>query len=129
MSEADFKYLNIPALLDRKAWVAAENSADGLIEDREWTKRLAERLFSLVLFFRNSGLLTETADNSVEISKIVLRFSDFTSEGKLFVRSGAPDKWLESFDRNPDKASTDVSYLIRRLESQRSKGDVGKKKS
>jgi hypothetical protein len=109
--DEDFVYLNLPALLARKAWTVAETGA--LVEDQEWVQRFSERLFSLVQFFRCHNLLKVEAGEN--ISNLVLRFSDFTEEGKRLIKSGATDKWLASFDRDPNKASNDVSYLVRRL--------------
>jgi hypothetical protein len=119
MSHSDFTYLNIPALLGRKAWLAVGAEKEGLTEDLTWRERFAARLFNLVLFFRNNGLLK--IDVPQDISNFVLRFSDFTEEGQRFIKSGAPDKWLASFDRDPTKSSEDVSYLTRRLASVRKK--------
>jgi hypothetical protein len=111
MREGDFKYLNVPALLARKAWAT---SADGeLVEDLQWPKRLSERLFTLVRFFRENGLLESQPDP--DISRLVLYFFDFTEQGRRFIRSGAPDKWLASFDKDPSKSSDDDSYLVRSL--------------
>jgi len=117
MPQTDFKYLNIPALLERKAWIAAGSQDNALVEDSGWTKRLSERLSSLVFFFRSQGLLKNNVRE--DISDLVLCFSDFTDEGKQLIKSGAPDKWLASFDSNPTKSSSDVSYLSRKLEAIR----------
>lgn len=113
MSQADFKHLNVPALLGRKAWAVSQTGDGGLVEDAGWTGRLSERLSQLVLFFRNHGLLNVEVGS--DISELVLCFSDFTEVGKRFIKSGAPDKWLASFDRDPTKPCADVSYLERQL--------------
>ena len=77
---------------------------------------------SLVSFFRDNRLLNVEVDS--DISNLVLHFNDFTEEGKQFVKSGAPDKWLASFDRDPTKPSADVSYLERQLKRLRRQGQT-----
>lgn len=114
MTQQDFKYLNIPALLDGKAWAAVN---DSLVEDDGWQRRLSDRLFHMVLFFREHGLLARKVPE--DISTLVLFFSDFTEEGQRLIRSGAPDKWLASFDREPEKPSSDVSLMTRKLKALR----------
>lgn len=113
MSQPDFKYLNVPALLSRKTWVISEEAGGDLIEDPSWNRRLADRLIALVMFFQDHKLLKIEVDG--DITNLVLNFSDFTEEGRRFVKSGAPDRWLASFDRDPTKSSSDVSYLVRKL--------------
>jgi len=120
VSQADFKYLNVPALLDGKAWAAPQFGDGDLLEDAGWISRVSDRLSSLVFFFRDHGLLN--VDVGSDISKLVLCFSDFSEDGKRFIKSGAPDKWLASFDRDPTKSCSDVSYLERQLKRIRKQG-------
>lgn len=112
--QKDFKYLNVPALLSRKAWMTL---GDSLVEDMEWSKRLSDRLFHLIMFFRDHDLLAREVPQ--DISELVLLFSDFTEDGQRLIKSGAPDKWLASFDRDPEKSCTDVSLMARKLNSLR----------
>jgi hypothetical protein len=114
MMQEDFKYLNIPALLDRKSWVTA---GDSIVEDMTWSHVFSDRLFHMVMFFRDYDLLTREIPH--DISALVLLFSDFTEDGQQLIKSGAPDKWLASFDRNPEKISTNVSMMARKLKAIR----------
>lgn len=114
MMQKDFKYLNVPALLARKAWIKV---GDSIIEDVAWSMRFSDRIFNMVRFFRDNNLLIGEVPE--DISELSLWLSDFTEEGKLLIMSGAPDKWLASFDRNPEKSSADVSLMARKLKSLR----------
>ncbi len=69
----------------------------------------------MVMFFRNHGLLKREIPH--DISALVLMFSDFTADGQQLIKSGAPDKWLASFDRNLKRPSTDVSIMARKLKA------------
>jgi len=71
----------------------------------------------MVMFFRDHGLLAREVPK--DISRLVLLFSDFTEDGQQLIKSGVPDKWLASFDRNPEKPSADVSLMVRKLKSLR----------
>lgn len=121
MTESDYIYLNVPALLRRKA--LTESSNGKLVEDEDWSNRFKDRLFYLVKFFQDSDLLASRIDD--DISHAVIKFSHFNGKGRKFIESGAPDRWLASFDRNPSKPPSDVSYMTKRLISLADTADGG----
>lgn len=124
MSEKDFTYLNIPSLLDQKVWIKLPGEEGGPLLDTSWNERNARQLRSLVEFFRDNGLLKEgVIKQGTDIMTLVLRFSDFTEEGQRFIMSGAPDRWSASFDRNPSKSDSDVSYLAGKLKALRANAE------
>lgn len=122
VAQKDFVYLNIPSSLDRKVWIKLPGEDGGPLLDTTWNERNARQLRSLVEFFRDNGLLKAgVIKDGADIMSLVLRFSDFTEEGQRFIMIDAPGKWRASFDRNPDKSDSDVTYLIRKLKALRGK--------
>ncbi len=117
MIQRDFKYLNVPGLLSRKSLVVTDGA--GFAEDTSWSTTMSELIFVLIQFFKDNCLLDKDIGDDVE--NLVLMYSDFNDEGRRFVMSGAPDKWLQSFDRNLAKSALDTSYLNKRLKSVRLK--------
>ena len=113
MSDVDYVYLNVPALLQRKALITSSNGT--LVEDKNWSERLKERLVNLVKFFQDNNLLTSKLEG--DVSRVIILYSHFNGVGQQFIKSGAPDKWLASFDRQTSKPASDVSYLVKRLQA------------
>lgn len=47
---------------------------------------------------------------------VVIWFDDLNERGKMFARSGAPERWLDSFDRSPYKLLSNVFLLKKALD-------------
>jgi hypothetical protein len=76
---------------------------------------------SLFRFYCEQGLVHEPEKLAVpSIDLVELRIEDFTKRGQEFVLTGVTDRWLESFDRSPNKPATNVTMLTKALAKLRS---------
>lgn len=115
MSGADYKVMDMPTHLGRRALKQDPFDPDKWIRDGEWYQMTKEINRSLYKFFQDNHLIERGLwDNPIE--EVVLKLSDFNQLGKNLIRSGAVDKWLGSFDRpGSKKAFSDVRYLEKAL--------------
>lgn len=104
----DYISLNVPGLLGRYV-----NPSE------TWHSTVQAFAETQLRLFRQYGLINESAPAlAVPVSEAVVRFSDYTSNGKAFVRTGAVDKWLASCDRKRDISSySDTKPLERRIKA------------
>lgn len=106
----DLKVLNVPAILDRNVWV--ENTDGQLVADRTWYERTRGRFDSLYQFHLQQKLVTEKFLRSAPpLDSLLLHRSDLTPSGWALWQSGAVDRWLNSFDRSPNKSLTNYKIL------------------
>lgn len=106
MTSNDFKYLNVPLLLNRYS-----NPPE---DWRETVLALART--QLAVFKKYEMIASDATIFSTPIENVVVMFSDFTDVGREFVMTGAVDKWLASCDRKKDLAAyQDPAPLEKRL--------------
>lgn len=122
--EKDFNVHNMPAMLARTVTRPDERDPSKWVRDEAWYESVREMYFHLFMFFQDHSLLTKrVVESRKDVDLVVLRFSDFTVEGKAFVMSKAPHKWLGSFDRPGSKKKlSDVSSLEKHLSKLRASG-------
>ena len=112
-AQRDFTVYNMPQLREREVWRWDSSDPPKRERDETWYLSVRETMSNLFKFFEAHGLLLVPL---LDIDQVVLRFSDFTKVGQTFVKSGAPDRWLGSFDRpGSKKLKSDVSYLEKQL--------------
>lgn len=111
MNENDFKIIDMPAMMARKVM-----KKDGInwIRDESWYDQIRSIYSSMFVFLKKNNLLIRS-ENYLNIDEIVVNLSDLTERGKKFIRSGADEKWLKSFDRQQGKNPSDTTALERAL--------------
>ena len=111
----DYKVIDMPSMMARVVTTRSSFNNDEWAADINWYRQIKEIYRNLLQFLKENDLLRiNLSDNPIE--DVVIRFSDLTKEGQAFVRSGADEKWLASFDRHGSKKPpTDVSSLRRAL--------------
>ena len=116
MSEQkDFVVYNLPGMLSRKVTQRDPVDQERWIVDDGWYKSVIERMTVLFSFYIKHGLIREPQSLGTTAT-VVLRFSDFSSRGQRFIKFGASDRWLASFDRPGSKKDPhDVRYLEKQL--------------
>jgi hypothetical protein len=104
----DYIDLNVPGLLARYS----NPSPD-------WHQKVCALARTQLDVFKKHGLLKDTAPALVaSLETVVVRFSDYTSTGQDFVKSGARDRWLSSCDRDGRIAAyEDCKRLEKRVTS------------
>jgi hypothetical protein len=111
----DFVVYNMPGMLSREVRKPDPFDPTKWVRDEAWYESIREKMATLFTFYRSHGLLRH-ADSLPAVDKVVLNFSDFSELGQRFIRSGAADRWLASFDRpGSRRGATDDSYLERQL--------------
>jgi hypothetical protein len=117
MAADDYNMYNMPALLSTSVTCPDPKDPNKWIRDESWYVSIRQMYFALFKFFQDHGLSNALAVRELaDTDKVVLKFSDFTPEGQAFVKSGADDRWLASFDRPGSKKSwDDVRYLEKQL--------------
>ena len=84
----DFIDLNVPGLLKRNNRPA------------EWPEVVRAFARTQLDVLRDNNMLRKDAPAlQVPIDEAVVRFSDYTPEGQIFVKSGALDRWLSGCDK------------------------------
>jgi hypothetical protein len=121
-STKDFVVYDMPKMLGRKVTRPSEIEPTKWVTDESWYESVRDKSYHLFMFFQNNGLLLRpVVSNPRDVDRVVLRLDDFTDEGKGFIMSQAPDKWLASFDRpGSRKQNSDVRYLEQKLKQLRS---------
>jgi hypothetical protein len=122
MIQHDYSVFNMPALLNRSVKKQDPLDDSKWIVDESWYREVREMHFALFEFLQENYLVTrnlvETRD---DVPQVVVKFSELTDAGKRFIKSGAHDRWLASFDRPGSKREFgNVTYLrdaLHKLES------------
>ena len=120
---ADYVIYNMPTMLGRSVTCPDPNDQNKWIRDERWYDSVRLQYFALFKFFQDQELLRAPFVAKLsDTDSVVLRFSDLTPEGQAFVKSGADDRWLASFDRpGSKKQRDDVSYLEKQLQKMRAR--------
>lgn len=122
MTDKDYKVMDMPTHLSRKALKQDPRNPNAWIHDDSWYRETREINFALYEFFLEHDLVN-SQKRFETIDEVVLRYNDFNILGKLFLKSGAVDRWLASFDRpGSKKALSDVRYLEKALRAMSGTG-------
>jgi hypothetical protein len=123
MPEDDYIVYNMPAMLGRAVTCPDPSDPNKWIRDESWYNSVRRTFFALFKFFQAHGLLKSAVVSDIATTdQVILRLSDFTSEGQAFLKTGADDRWLASFDRPGSKKQRDnVSYLEKQLQKMRAR--------
>jgi hypothetical protein len=118
-SNTDYTVIDMRTHLSRSALVQDPYDSSRWIKDDEWYERQKTIYSALYRFFREHGLLKDVLQETA-IEDLIVKYSDFTDEGKRFLKSGGMDNWLASFDRrSSDTPVEDTSLLARHLRKLR----------
>lgn len=111
----DFIVYNMPQMLKRQVMKWDSSDPPNRERDDNWYMSVREKMSKLFEFFETHSLLL-LPERLPQVDQVVLRFSDFSTLGQKFLKSGVPDKWLGSFDRpGSKKKPSDVTYLEKQL--------------
>jgi hypothetical protein len=121
MNAKDFTVYDVPAMMKVEVVRVDPNNPSHKTQDSGWHHRYRERSFHLFKFFQDNGLLRRrVVENFADVENVILKFSDFTTEGQKYLRSQAPDRWKGSFDRpGSKKLPSNVTYLEKQLKKMR----------
>lgn len=111
----DYKLIDVPSMLSRDVRKRDPTNPSRWVKDETWYENIRQIYTTLVRFFLDHELL-KNAVNTSSIDSVVIMFSDLNDAGKLLVKSGADERWLNSFDRvGSKKEFSDVRYLEKAL--------------
>ncbi len=108
--QSDYRILNVPMIMDRR--VLVQDESGNMIPDSTWHERVLQRFEALYQFHLDRALLTaQFLQAPPPTSSLVLRRGDLTEAGWALWQSGAVDRWLNSFDRSPNKPVSNYKIL------------------
>lgn len=117
MAEADYNLYNVPALLARSVKKQDPTDPDQWVRDDDWYREVQEKYYSLFCFLQSNNLVSrELVKSPRDTAVVVVKASELTERGRRFIKSGADERWLKSFDRpgsNRDFSNTE--YLRKSL--------------
>lgn len=121
MTTTDYKLYDMPSLLGRTVKKVNPEDESNWIRDDGWYEAVRAKYFALFRFLQDKDLIgRKLVSIEADVDGVVVKASDLTDEGRLFIASGADERWLKSFDRpGSKKKSFDTSYLERELAKQR----------
>jgi hypothetical protein len=108
----DWKIVDLPSVFEREV---RSYDADGneIPDDGEWHRVVSEINYVLANFLAAKSLIAADLDLSRR-PDLVIWHSQLTEHGKAFDRSGAIDKWMQSFDRRKPGSPIGSDALERR---------------
>ena len=117
MSGADYNLYNVPALLARSVKKQDPSNPDQWIRDESWYREVQDTYYSLFCFLQSNGLVSrELVKAPSDTAAVVVKASELSERGSRFVKSGADERWLKSFDRaGSGKDFSNTAYLSKAL--------------
>ena len=100
-------------LLSRRVLIQAPDGST--TPDESWRPRTVALYSSLYSFLRERDLLAHNHKLPASIEHLLLRESDLSPLALLLWRSGAVYRWLDSFDRSPNKKIDNYQILDKAL--------------
>lgn len=115
MNLVDYKLIDAPSMLTRVVKCQDQHNPRNWKIDKKWYNDIRS-IYRSYFKFLNDNMLLERKVECRSIDDLVIMYSDLNEIGKRFIATGAPERWLESFDRpGSKKAFSDVGYLNRAL--------------
>ena len=115
MAQSDYSVYNLPALLGRSVKKQDPKNPDRWIRDDDWYREIQQMHFSLFCFLQANGLVSrELVKTLDDTSAVVLKQSELTDLGRRFIKSGADERWLKSFDRPGSKKDFSSTEYMRK---------------
>lgn len=117
MVGADYNLYNVPALLARSVKKQDPNDPDRWVRDDDWYSEVLDKYYSLFCFLQSNGLvLRELVKSPGDTAAVVVKASELTERGQRFIKTGADERWLKSFDRPGSKRDfSNTEYLTKAL--------------
>jgi hypothetical protein len=108
----DWKVVDLPSVFEREVR-SFDATGNAVSDDGEWHRVVSDINYVLAEFLAANSLIAGDLDVSRR-PDLVIWHSQLTEHGKAFDKSGAIEKWMQSFDRRKPGSPIAADGLERR---------------